>query len=145
MVPQHHGFVPGGRPSERGMLYRHTNINMYCRLGPIQHAQRTPLEGKIFLCLVFPDQILNSFMLLIVGSGVMWLMFRQQRFSWQTNKNHWMQGGMTQHELFQRNSDLTTIFEKHREELENTRKAIGGRPEIFQPAPDKSIGQWQQA
>jgi hypothetical protein len=134
IVPMQHAFVPGGRPSERGMMYRNSNINRHCQIGPIQNAQRTWKESKIFAVLMLPDQIFAGTCLLFATSAAMLVLFHTQPFSFNRHKNKWLVGGLNQHEMFQRNEEMAIVLEKHRQELENTRKIIGGTPDIFKPA-----------
>jgi len=138
IVPMHHPFVPGGRPSERGMLYRNSSINMHARIAPIQNAQRTWKEGKIFALLMLPDQMFMAWTTLIAGSLACIVYFKTQPFSFNRHKHKWLQGGLNQHEMFQRNHEMSEIMEKHRSEVEATRKAIGGRPAVFNPPEGSS-------
>lgn len=115
------------------MLYRNSNINRHCQIGPIQNAQRTWKESKIFAVLMLPDQIFAGIGLVIATTAAMFVLFHTQPFSFNRHKNKWLVGGLNQHEMFQRNEEMSIVLEKHREELLNTRKLIGATPDVFKP------------
>nr|CCC95586.1 unnamed protein product [Trypanosoma congolense IL3000] len=133
MKPYLHAFSPGSRPSEKGMLYRNSNMNAHARVASIQQAQRTHREGKIFLLLLVPDQIFLSVALVGVSIAAVFLYFRQQPFSFNTHKQRWILGAINEHEFYQRNREMSAVLEAHQEAIEGTREVIGGCPEVFRP------------
>lgn len=142
IIPFQHGFVPGGRPSERGMLYRNNNINAHCRVSSIQNAQKTHKEGKIFLMLMVPDQIFFSVSLFGAALAGWLVLWRSQPFSFNTHKHKWIQGGLTEHEMYQRNREMDVILTKHREETAEARSKFS-TPAVLQPPADAAMGQWK--
>lgn len=133
IVPMNHPFVVGGRPSERGMLYRNNNINRHCQIGPIQNAQRTLKESKMYMVLMLPDQIFFASTLLVATSAATFILWYTQPFSFNRHKNKWLMGGLNQHEMFQRNEDMSIVLEKHREEIRNTRQLAAAAAPQFSP------------
>ncbi|KAH9598164.1 hypothetical protein LSM04_005493 [Trypanosoma melophagium] len=131
--PYLHAFSPGARPSEKGMLYRNNNMNAHARVASIQQAQRTHREGKIFLMLLVPDQIFMSVFVACTAFVAIFFYFRQQPFSFNTNKQRWILGALNEHEFYQRNREMSLVFEAHKDAIEGTREVIGNRPEVFDP------------
>ncbi|EAN90480.1 hypothetical protein C3747_76g220 [Trypanosoma cruzi] len=133
MKPYLHAFSPGARASEKGMLYRNNNMNAHARVASIQQAQRTHREGKIFLMLLVPDQIFLSAALVGVTLVVVFMYFRQQPFSFNTNKQRWILGALNEHEFYQRNREMSLVLEAHKSAIEGTREVIGKKPAVFDP------------
>ncbi|KAG8348815.1 hypothetical protein ERJ75_001362400 [Trypanosoma vivax] len=138
MKPYLHAFSPGARASEKGMLYRNSNMNAHARVASIQQAQRTHREGKIFLMLLVPDQIFMS--TVVVGASIIAIVlyFRQQPFSFNTHKQRWILGAINEHEFYQRNREMSAVLEAHQEAIKGTREVIGDRPAVFDP-PKESL------
>ncbi|CBH18016.1 uncharacterized protein TEOVI_000433600 [Trypanosoma equiperdum] len=131
--PYLHAFSPGARASEKGMLYRNSNMNAHARVASIQQAQRTHREGKIFLMLLVPDQVFLSVVLVGVSLVAVLLYFRQQPFSFNTHKQRWILGAINEHEFYQRNREMSNVLAAHREAIEGTRDVIGDCPKVFEP------------
>ena len=142
MVP-FHPFVPGGRPAERGMLYRDSQMNAYTRVQTVAPQQRTEEEWRLHSFVFLPEYYMYSYGLFLCGliMVVRWLsMMTMERNTHKQTPRHLM-GGFNYDEVWQRNQEMAQIFEFHREMIDNTRAEFGPRPEIFSP-PTKGSVNW---
>ncbi|KAG5464176.1 hypothetical protein LSCM1_00356 [Leishmania martiniquensis] len=130
MKPFLHAFSPGVRPSEKGMLYRNSYMNAHAQVASIPNTHRTFRERTIFTMLLVPEQVLITFMVVVTGCVAAAVLFRQQPFSTNMNKDRWLSGGMNPHEQYERNATMSQIFEMHKEAIDNTRAELT-RPEVF--------------
>lgn len=140
MVP-FHPFVPGGRPAERGMLYRDSQMNAYTRIQAVAPQQRTEEEWRMHSFIALPEYYMYSYMMFFFGliAVIRWLsMFVMER---NLHKNRHLMGGFNYEEVWQRNDEMAQIFEYHRELIDKTREEFGPRPAIFD-APSVSHVNW---
>lgn len=134
MKPYLHAFSPGGRASEKGMLYRNNNMNMHARLASIQPSQRSQWERETLLLLLVPDQIFIVGFLWAVSVFTLVLYYRATPYSANTHKQKWMLGAMTEHEFYARNEEMGRIFSAHAEQAANTRAEALTPPVFTAPA-----------
>ncbi|AYU83702.1 hypothetical protein LdCL_360041700 [Leishmania donovani] len=130
MKPFLHAFSPGARASEKGMLYRNSYMNAHAQVASIQSTHRTRRERTIFLLLLLPDQVFMCIIVFATGCVAVAVLFRQQPFSTNLNKDRWLSGGMNPHEQYERNATMSQIFEMHKEAIDNTRAELT-RPQAF--------------
>lgn len=135
MIPYLHLFSPGGRASEKGMLYRNNNMNAFARVSQTQMAQRTPKEHTIYLTLMVPDQLFLALCALGGGIALMVISSRPYHFSQQLHKSRWFTGALNEHEFYQRNDEMGRIFAAHDEAIASIRDELV-QPEVF-AAPDQ--------
>ncbi|KAG5489492.1 hypothetical protein GH5_00365 [Leishmania sp. Ghana 2012 LV757] len=125
-----HALSPGARPSEKGMMYRNSYMNAHAQVASIPSTHRTQRERTTFLLLLMPDQVFISVMVIVTGCVAAAVLFRQQPFTTNMNKDRWLSGGMNPHEQYERNATMSQIFEMHKEAIDNTRAELT-RPEVF--------------
>ena len=135
-----HNFVVGGRPAERGLLYRDSHQNAYSRVQLISTLQRTEEEQRIYQFLRFPDQYLYFYTVIFVGLVGLMMWMPKHPLEYNAHRNKHVMGGFNHHEVWQRNQQMAEIFAYHQEMIEATRKEIGKRPAIFDPPKAGSAG-----
>ncbi|TPP42105.1 hypothetical protein CGC20_28235 [Leishmania donovani] len=82
------------------------------------------------LVLLLPDQVFMCVIVFATGCVAVAVLFRQQPFSTNLNKDRWLSGGMNPHEQYERNATMSQIFEMHKEAIDNTRAELT-RPQVF--------------
>lgn len=80
--------------------------------------------------LLLPDQVFMTIIVFAVGCMAVGVLFRQQPFSTNLNKDRWLSGGMNPHEQYERNATMSQIFEMHKEAIDNTRAELT-RPQVL--------------
>jgi hypothetical protein len=134
MVP-FHPVVVGGRPSERGMLYRDSQQNSYTRVQAVAEQQRTEEEARMHSFLRLPELYLYQYFIGFFAfvTVVRWLyMFPLERNTHKQGARHTM-GAMNYDEVWKRNTEMAQIFAYHRDLIDTTRREFGPRPAIFDP------------
>lgn len=136
-----HPFVVGGRPCERGYLYRDSQMNAYSRIQAVKDVQRTEEEARMKQLIHLPDVYIMFYLIgatcLVVFTKWGWGM----TLEWNAHKNRHIQGGMNWQEVYQRNQQMSHVFQYHREMIDATRAEFGPRPAIFDP-PTKGNANW---
>lgn len=136
-----HPFVVGGRPAERGFLYRDSQQNAYSRLQAVKDCQRTEEEARMKNWLHLPE-VWTILYITGIGCSLVFIKWGSgMTLEWNAHKNRHVTGGMNWQEVWQRNQQMAEVFEYHREMIDATRKEFGPRPAIFDP-PTKGNVDW---
>jgi hypothetical protein len=138
MVP-FHPFVTGGRPAERGMLYRDSQQNAYTRVQSVAPQQRTEEEWRMHSFIALPEFYMYQYWIVFLSLIVVCRWLYMLTLERSTHKNRHLMGGFNYEEVWKRNTEMAQIFEFHREMIDSTLKEFGPRPEIFDPPTKGSI------
>lgn len=130
MKPYLHLFSPGRTAAEKGSLYRNNNQNAHARLSNMHPTQRSMREDRQFKYLMLPEQSFYAVILVCCGIISLAISYRNMPMTAQHQREKWLQGGVSTHERYIRRDAMSTIFEAHREAIENTQKQVP-RPDVF--------------
>ena len=129
-----HPIIPGG-PTQRGLLYRPSHMNMYSRLQMIDWSQRTEEEARMYKWQVHPEQST----LLVIGGLVLvsqtyYCLFGNDEPKKLDRTRRYHFDGMDEEEVWMRNWEMEKVFKQHKELIKETReKYAPNRPEVFDP------------
>lgn len=139
MVPAH-SFIPGGTPSERGYLYRASEINLFHQYECISPAQIT---SKELLFRTFNRGFVLIFAGLFLLFPVLPNLYRKLSDTMSAGEIAWYgrfgrslraNTKVRPYDAHMENmSEMEALFKEHSEQIRQLREELGERPEVFDP------------
>jgi hypothetical protein len=142
IIPQMHP-VGLGSPSERGFLYKGTNVNKFAQIISKNNVQRSYGDFDTYLRISQPEQYFCWYWLLglVLGANVMVIVYSaawldQPTFLGGNNQS------LSGNELFQRNYEMTELLARHRTVYDQVCAEVGAVPEVLRAPKDSQ--NWKQ-